>query len=158
MQENRIEIVKLIAEKLADWKIFIKPYPGSENQSASEIKEFLAPIPNNVLIVEPSEPADKYIEMSSVIVGMPPPSTTLFTASKQNPKKIILSLDLSNEFLGDIYKNFDGIEYIGSEEEFINILKLIRNNKYKKEVKMGLEAKGFKDTVELLDFLIQAKD
>jgi len=83
MRESRVKIVKLISEKLADWKIFIKPHPEVKN--ASEVKEFLGQIPNNLLIVDPLEPADKYIEMSSVIVGMPPPSTTLYTAQKQNP-------------------------------------------------------------------------
>lgn len=150
IQENRKKIVKLISEKLVDWKIFIKPHPAVRN--TSEIKEFLGQVPNNVSIIEPSEPADKYIEMSSVIVGVPPPSTTLFTASKQNPKKIILSLNLNNEFLGDVYKNFDGIEYIDNEKRLIATLNLIKDDKYYK--KHGADSNSdFSDTDELLNYL-----
>ena len=150
MRENRIKIVKLIAEILANWKIFIKPHPAVKN--ALEIKEFLGQIPSNVSIVEPSEPADKYIEMSSVIVGTPPPSTTLFTASKQHPEKIVLSLDLNDEFLGDSYKNFNGIEYIASEKGLVDALNLIRDNKDCK--KRGTNSNSnFSDTNELLDYI-----
>ena len=150
MRENRVKTIKLIAEKLADWKIFIKPHPAVKN--ASEVKEFLGPIPNNVSIVEPRKPADKYIEMSSVIVGTSPPSTTLFTASKQNLKKIILSLNLNNEFLGDVYKDFNGIEYINNEEKFINVLNLIRDNKYYKKHSLGSDF-DFSDANELLKYI-----
>ena len=144
MRENRVKIIKLISEKLAGWKIFIKLHPDVKN--VLEIKEFLGQISNNVLIVEPSEPADKYIEMSSVIVGIPSPSTALFTAYKQNPEKIILSLDLGNEFLGDVYKNFDGIKYINNEEKLVNVLKTIRGDKYQKNYKRKEVAEDFYKT------------
>lgn len=149
-QKNRAKIIKLIAKILAGWKIFIKLHP--DIKSVSEVKNFLGPVPNNISIIEPSAPADKYIEISNVIVGVPPPSTSLFTAYKQNPEKIILFLDLNNEFLGDIYKNFDGIEYIDNEEKFINILKLIQDNKYCKKNDAGSNS-GFSDTNELLDYI-----
>lgn len=150
MREDRVKTVKLIAEILANWKIFIKPHP--DIKSVSEIKEFLGQIPNNVSIVEPSEPADKYIEISSVVIGMPPPSTTLFTALKQNPEKTVLSLDLSNEFLGDIYKDFNGVEYINSEKGLVDALNLIRDNKYCK--KRGADSSsGFSDANELLNYI-----
>jgi len=150
IRENRVKIIKLISEELIGWKIFIKPHP--DIKSVSEVKNFFGQVPDNILIVEPKEPADKYIEISSVIVGTPPPSTSLFTASKQNPEKIILSLDLNDEFLGDIYKNFDGIEYIDNEEKFINILRLIRDNKYCKK-RSAKPYSGFSDTNELLDYI-----
>jgi len=150
MRENRTKIIKLISQILSGWKIFIKPHPAVKN--ISEVKNFLDSIPDNVSIVEPSEPADKYIEMSKAIVGFPPPSTTLFTAQKQHPEKIILSLDLNQEFLGDIYKNFNGIEYIDNEKEFIRILTLIGDNEYRKEITAGRES-NFSDTNEMLKFI-----
>jgi hypothetical protein len=150
MRENRVKIVKLISEKLADWKIFIKPHPAVKN--VLKIKEFLGPISDNVSIVDPSEPADKYIEMSSVVVGTPPPSTTLFTASLQCPDKIILSLDLAREFLGDCYRDFNGIEYIDIEEKLINILDLIRDDKYHKKHSVGSYS-DFSDANKLLDYI-----
>lgn len=103
-------------------------------------------------IVNPFEPADKYIEMSNVIVGIPPASNTLFTASLQCPEKIILFLDLKHEFLGDSYKDFNGIKYIDNEKEFIDVLNLIRDNKYCK--KYGTESNSsFSDTNKLLDYI-----
>lgn len=154
MRANRAEVVTLIAAKLVDWKIFIKPHPAVKE--ASKVREFLGQIPPNVSVVEPTEPADTYIEMSRVIVGVPPPSTTLFSASKQNPEKIILSLNLHNEFLGDSYRNFDGIEYIDSKERFVDVLDLIRENTYHK--KRSLDQRfDFSDANELVQYLVETR-
>ena len=150
MRENRIKIIKLISEIIKDWKIFIKPHPAVKN--TLEIKEFLGQIPSNVSIVDPSEPADKYIEMSKVIIGFPLPSTTLFTACKQNPEKIILSLNLNSEFLGDVYKGFNGIEYIDNEKKLIYTLNLIKNSAYYKKYNPVSDS-DFPDTNELLDYI-----
>ena len=150
MQENRVRVVKLISEKLADWNIIIKPHPSIK--STSTIKEFLGEIAENVFIANPADPADMYIERSSCIVGMPPPSTTLFTAVKQDPEKIVLSLNLNNEFVGDSYKNFEGIEYIDSEGKFIEILSAIKNNTYKKERSIAVEF-DFSDAGKLIQHL-----
>ena len=154
MRERRGHIVKLIAEKLAEWHIFIKPHPSMKDVSV--VQEFLKEVPNNVSIVEPSEPADKYIEMSSVIVGIPLPSTTLFTAQKQHPHKIILSLNINNEFLGDSYKDFNGIEYIDTEESLIRVLHSIRNNTYAYEKKGSTVSEfDFSDARQLIDHLFR---
>jgi len=154
MLKKRIEIVKLVATVMEGWKIFIKPHPAI--QKAKEVKEIFQPLYPSVVFVNPTDPIDKYIEMSDAIAGLPPASSTLFTASLQCPQKPILSLNLNQEIFGDFYENFDGIEHIESKEKLINILGLIRNGKYKKEAKRGSETKkGFKDTVELLNSLIK---
>ena len=149
-QENKVRIVTLVADILKGWKIFIKPYPYALD--ISEIKKIFEPISNWATVVEPLEPADKYIKMSDVILGVPPASTTLFTASLRSPKKIVLSLDLNNEFLGDIYKNFNGIKYINSEEKFIEVLNLISNNKYYQKSDIEKDS-TFSDTNELLNYI-----
>jgi hypothetical protein len=149
MRENRKRVVVLLAEKLADWKIFIKPHPSVGN--ISEAQKFFGKTPNNVSVVEPSDPADKYIEMSKVIVGMPLPSTTLFTAQKQHSEKIILSLNLNNEFLGDSYKDFDGIDYIDNEEKLVSVLDSIRENTYHQKQSMSSDF-DFSDVNELLQY------
>ena len=158
MLKNRIEIINLIVNVLAGWKIFIKPHPATPK--AEELKKIFEAISPFVTFTNPSEPIDRYIEKSDVIIGFPPASGALFTATLQCPEKPILSLDLPpQEIFGDCYKNFDGIDYIDNGKKFINILELIRDGKYKKEAKTDLGEKGgFKDAVELLDFLIQAKD
>jgi len=158
MLKNRIEIINLIVNVLAGWKIFIKPHPATPK--AEELKKIFEAISPFVTFTNPSEPIEKYIETSDVVAGFPPASGALFTATLQCPEKPILSLDLPpQEIFGDCYKNFDGIDYIDNGKKFINILELIRDGKYKKEAKTDLGEKGgFKDAVELLDFLIQAKD
>ena len=150
IRKSKIAIVKHISEILADWNIFIKPHPSVK--SISEIKEFLRQIPSNISVVNPSDSADTYIEMSSVIVGMPLPSTTLFTAQKQHPNKIILSLNINNEFLGDSYKDFEGIEYIDTEEQFIRVLDAIGDGTYQKK-SSSVSNFDFADTAELIDSL-----
>lgn len=49
---------------------------------------------------------------------------------KNYSNKIILYLNFKNEFLGDVYKNFNGIEYIDNENKFIKILNLIKDNNF----------------------------
>jgi len=138
MRENRAGMVKLISKKLPDWNIFIKPHPALE--SIEEAQKLIGQIPKNVSIAGPLESADTYIDYSSVIVGMPPPSTTLFSASKQNSQKIVLSLNLHNELLGDVYKNFDGIEYINTEEQCMHVLDSIGNGTYEKKSNLAPRA------------------
>lgn len=149
MRGSRFEAAKLISKKLANWKIFIKPHP-SEKQTA-KIKEFLGRL-SNVEVVEPTEPADKYITISQVIIGFPPPSTTLFTASLQSPEKIILYLDMNHELLGDSYKDFDGVEYIDKEERLIEVLDFIERGTYQKQSSRA-QRFDFANAAELIDYL-----
>jgi len=145
---SRLKAVRLITEKLTGWKVFIKPHPSLGDVAG--IKNLLAEVPGDISVVEPTEPADKYIAMSKVIVGFPLPSTTLFTASLQHHGKIILSLNLNQAFLGDAYKNFEGIEYIDSEDKLIGALFAIKDNKYKRRQKMKSKTRSFSSAAELL--------
>jgi hypothetical protein len=158
--QSRIKIVSLIAEILKDWKIFIKPHPSMAElpELLQKITQTFESISKQIKVVNPLEPADKYIEMSDVIVGIPPASNVIFIASLQCPEKIILSIDLKHEFLGDAYKDFEGVENIDSKKKFIEILKLIRNNKYKKEGKKETgKEEGFISAVELINYLFNKK-
>ena len=125
-------------------------------KETSAVRKFLGEVPKNVSVVNPSEPADKYIEMSKVIVGMPLPSTTLFTAQKQYPHKIILSLNINHEFLGDSYKDFEGIDYIDTEEKFISVLDSIREGTYRKKQALSLSF-DFASAKELIDYLYEKR-
>ncbi len=150
MQERRVWIIRLLIEKLPGWKIYIKPHPSEKE--APRIKEFLGRISSDISVADPGEPADIYIEKSMVVAGMSLPSTTLFTASKQHPDKIILSLNLDKEFLGDSYKEFEGIEYIDTEEKFIRILDAIREGRYEKK-ESSSSAFDFSDAAELINHI-----
>ena len=156
-QEERIKIVKLVAETLKDWKIFIKPHPNFKDYEKA--KEVFESVSDSVEFVNPQEPSDKYMKMSEIIVGLPKSvSAVLFTSSLLFHEKAILSLDLSEELSGDFYKDFDGIEYIDSEEKLVEILILIRDSKYCKETgKKAEKEEDFKNTVELLNYLFNKK-
>lgn len=148
--QSRLKIVQLMAEKLRGWRIIIKPHPTVKD--VAFIERLLCGISKDISVVEPSEPADKYIEMSKLIVGVPLPSTTLFTASLQHPQKIILSLNLNQAFLGDAYEKFSQVEYIDKESELVRILELIRDDKYNKKPSTSLNSR-FSGVNELLDHI-----
>lgn len=157
-QKTWFEIVSLIIQTLKGWEIFIKPHPATDN--FLEIKQIFESISGYLKVVEPSDSADKYIEMSDVIVGVPPASTTLFTASLQSPKKIILSLDFNKEIFGDVYKDFEGIEYINDKNRFKDILEKIKNNKYRKrktKKKLNLESNEFLSFKEAIQYFLRKK-
>jgi len=157
IQEKRIQIVKLIAQILRGWKIYIKPHPMFSNdlEQFQEIVQTLESISNQVKVITPSEVVEKYIEISDVIVGIPPASTVIFTTSLQRPEKPILSLDLYQEFSGDSYKNLNGIEYIDNKEKLIHVLELIRDDKYYKKSKAESKQEGFLSIVDALKWILQ---
>jgi hypothetical protein len=150
-----IEIIRLIIEIFPEWKIYIKPHPDTKN--IEKQKEDMESISENIKFLDFKELADKYVAIADVIIGLPlSASTVLFTASLQCPEKPIISLDFFLELFGDYYKNFGGIEYIDNKDDFVKILKLIRRGKYKKS-KMNQEKGGFKDAVELLEYLLKKR-
>jgi len=150
-QKTIIRIVSVLAKEFSDWAIFIKPHPVTNN--FKELVDVFSLISSNIKVARPSEPADKFIEKSSIIIGTSPSSNSLFTASLQNPEKIILSLDFDKELLGDSFKDFAGIEYIDNEEDFIKILKDIKNNDYKKKSFLKNDSRFFKSSVELIEYV-----
>lgn len=156
MVKSRIKMVNLIANTLRGWRIFIKPHPATPQ--AKELKNIFESISSLITFTNPAEPVDKYIEMSKVVVGLPPVSTVIFTTSLKCPEKPLLSLDLPpQEIFGDLYQDFEGVEYIENEEKFIKILKAIGDNKYHQKSKIKSEPEGFSGTVELLEYLLRSK-
>lgn len=155
-KENQIirkEIIGLTVKVLKDWKILLKPHPDIKN--LTEIKKNLQSLSNFIEITDQSEPVDKYLEISDVIAGIPPASTSIFTAFLQYPGKPLLTIDLSKEVFGDSYKDFDGIEYIDNKEKFTEILELIRDNKYQKKNAIRPELEGFYSIVDFLEFVLR---
>lgn len=155
-EENKIirkEIVSLAAKILNNWKIFLKPHPDITD--LTEIKKNFQSLSNSIEITNQSEPVDKYLEMSNVIVGIPPASTSIFTAFLQYPEKPLLTIDFSKEVFGDSYKDFDGIEYIDNREKFIEILELIRDDKYQKKYEVIPQSESFSSIVDFLEFVLR---
>lgn len=157
LKKNRLEIINLIVKNLKRWEIIIKPHPlmmlipGLFQKTIQDFQVFS----KQIQVVNPMDSADKYIRMSTVIVGFPPASTTLLTASLQCPEKIILSIDLQHEFFGDCYKNFHGIEYIDNKEELTKTLTLIRDNNYCKHRGNEQESSDFESAAEVLKYVLQ---
>jgi hypothetical protein len=155
--KTNVEIVSLIAKLLKGWKIYIKPHPLVEN--FDEIRKEFESISDFVKVAKPSEPIDDYIKIGKVIIGLPASfSTALFFASLLFQEKTILSLDFNKELSGDFYKNFKGIEYIDNKDKFGQILELIKENKFKKEIgpekeKFQAQAREFPGFIDLLDSL-----
>jgi len=152
------KIIKSIQKILPGYQIYVKPHPAIEN--IDHLRKILEQSSKNIKIADPQEPADKYIEISDIIIGLPlSVSTVLFTASLQCPEKPILSLDFFQEMIGDNYKNFDGIEYIDNEGNFIETLTLIRDNQFQKKYQKNTEEKAiekskkFSNAVEMLERL-----
>lgn len=161
MLKVRIEVVKLIIKILKGWKVFIKPHPGIKN--FKKVRKIFESISDIITAVDPSEPAERYIEVGDVIIELPrSASMTLFTASLQCIQKPIISLDFHHEFLGDVYKDFEGTEYIDNKRKFIEILKLIRDDIYQRPQKkqlmsLELKEKEFSDALEMIEYLFYQK-
>lgn len=148
------EIISLISQILEGWKIYIKPHPSIKTNE--ELKKIFEPILEKITVVESQEPVDKYIKISDLIIGFSPQSTSLFTASLYLVQKIILSLDFFNELLGDVYKDFEGIEYISEKDKFIQTLECIRDGKFKKKIckkESKMEEREFSATCQVLEHL-----
>lgn len=154
------EIATLVSENLPNWKILIKPHP--DLKGINKIKGLFKFISGDISVADPKEPVDKFIEMADIIIGLPlSSSTTLFTASLQCPQKPIISLDFLHEVMGDYYREFNGIDYVENAEKFLRVLKLIKDNKYRRVNYAGNQKeknpKEFGNTVELLEYLLQNK-
>jgi len=159
--KNKIRIVSLTAGILKNWKIFIKPHPlmAELPELLQKTTQTFESISKQIKVISPLESADKYIEMSDVIMGIPPASNVLFTASLQCPEKTILSIDLKREFLGDAYKNFEGIEYVDSEKKLIGALEMIKDDKYSKKYnkKPMTKSNEFSNAIDMLECLFNKK-
>jgi hypothetical protein len=138
--EKRLRIVIDICSVLKDWVIFVKPHPSIIKDEFLKLKNLLSGF-KNIQIIKPSESADDYTQICDVFVGMPPVSSTSYTASLSYPEKPILCLNLDGQFMGDTCKSFNGVEYIDNEADFIRILKEIKEDRYIKK-QMTVENKN----------------
>lgn len=152
------EVFEILLKVLNGWEIVVKPHPIIKNYLVK--KKQIESISTCIEVVDPGEPADKYIDLGNMIVELPrAASTTLFSASLQCPEKPILALDLHNEFLGDFYKDFNGVEYINSLDKFVSVLEKIRDNRYVKKVYAteGPDLNHFSGTIEILEYFMEKK-
>lgn len=152
--KSRTATVNLISDVLSDWKIFVKPHPTTKSVNFSFLKEYFEKHAKNITVVDPMEPADKYITISDIIVGFPTPSTTLMTAMYQDPGKIIIYLDLHNEILGDEFRIYPAINTIKDMKELKQLLLDIESGRYKQK-NIALPRGSFESAVDVLDKIIK---
>lgn len=127
--ESRLLVINSILKILPNWILYIKPHPEVESVYVNSLREMFN-LNTNIFVVSPSEPADKFIEKSDIIIGFPPPSTTLYTTTIQCPQKIILYIDFHHELLGESFSSYPAITYIDTPKKFTDIINDIKNNKF----------------------------
>ena len=126
-----MRVFEIITNILPDYFVVVKPHPVIKDMERR--KKYFSQVSEKIVICNPSEPATKWIKMADIIMELPRAmGTTLISATLQCPEKPILALDFQSDFLGDAYKNYEGIEYLESEEEFIHLLEEIRDGTYVK--------------------------
>lgn len=111
---SRLDAVRAISGALPGWEIRIKPHPMS---AASPIYErvqdaIMRACPGRVVWVPPSDPAERHIVQSSIVVGFPPASTALYSAAMTRPGLPVLMVDINQELRGDGYKDVIGVTTI----------------------------------------------
>jgi len=154
--KTRRQIIKLVSEILTDWNIYIKPHPAIKNLES--IKKDFESISNQVKLVNPKEPIDKYVEISNVLVGMPKAnSTALIFTYFVYPSKAVIALDFDDELLGDFYKRSEGVQYVKNEEELIGLLNSIKNGNFRKNIESKNIKGDFSDSVDLINKLFLEK-
>ena len=150
LESERFLALRLLSKILAGWKIIVKPHPDMPD--LERLRTELAKISPALELAEPKADADEIIERSGVVVGFPPPSTTLFTALLQSPEKPAISLDFHADYMGDYYKDFPGADYVTGESGFEELLKKIASGNYAKPTAQP-EKYDFEDAVEMVQFL-----
>lgn len=152
------DLVNIIQQSLPGWKIYLKPHPATKK--ISDLQRVFIKVPDTVLL-DPEIPAEIPMANADLIIGLPlSTSTTLFTASLRWQDTPIISLDTEEEFTGDYYKNFPGVDYVTRKSDLEKQLKLIGEGKYQKSVPPpsgGLTQEGFKNSIELVQHVLQEK-
>lgn len=111
------KIIEILSIKYPDKTIWIKPHPAQtdKNDSRGIVKEITCKN-SGVRSVDKNESAMDWLSRCKIIISEV--STILYIASLLFDNKIIISLDLWNRYLGDIYKNVKNINYISSLKDF----------------------------------------
>ncbi len=154
--KSRIATINMISSILSDQRIFIKPHPTTKSNNFLFLKEYFEKYARNVSIVDPAEPADKYITLSDIVVGFPTPSTTLMTTMYQNPNKIIIYIDLHKEFTGDEFRRYPVINTIENMQQLKHLLLDIKNGRYKQK-SLLLPKYKYKSAIDILDEVVKIR-
>lgn len=131
--QMHVRILQIIENVLPDYLVIVKPHPLTKN--LEKRRTAFSQISKNIHFCDPSEPVEKWIEAAEIILELPlAGSTALFRAILQCPEKAIMAIDFQNDFRGDVYRDFAGIEYLDSAQSLVRVLEEIRDGVYKKNI------------------------
>ena len=151
--ERRINDLKLIVDAMAGWKILVKPHPILKDMSG--LKARLEGLSANVEVLQPNESILRYLDTCDVIMELSGGSAAMYLAFLIDRDKPILSLDLHNEYFGDYYKDTRGIEYVDSKVRLLEVLELIKNGSYRKDMpEKKITNDGFAGTIDLFNYFV----
>ncbi len=149
---TRKSIIGVLSKVLRGWPIWVKPHPATEDLARAR-KEF-EPIASSVRVADASEPAEKYIAQSKIVVGIPTDSTALFTASLQSSETVVISADLHGELLGDSFRNSENVEYVHDLGQLKELLQRVRDGAYEKRTPT-LPINSFHNAAEVISYAWQ---
>lgn len=130
-RQTRLEILRLVRQILPSWQILVKPHP--DWGSSEEVRHYLAEVSSGITLLDPAVPVEPYLNACNAILDLPiSQTTTLFTAACAFPKKPIISANVDDEFYGNSYRGFPGVDYVASMAELKKLLQEIANANYRK--------------------------
>ena len=130
-RQTRLDILRLVRQFLPAWQILVKPHPDCG--TLEEVRQYLADVNQEITLLPPSVPVEPYLKDCDAIIDLPlSVTTTLFTAACAFPKKPIISANVDDEFYGDLYRGFPGVDYVASMAELKQLLQEIADGSYRK--------------------------
>ncbi len=106
-------IIETISKKYTNYTIFIKSHPILQPKDDSfRYIQFISQQLPNTKLVDKDKDAMYYVSRSKVIISEV--STILYISSLLFDNKMIISLDLCDRYLGDVYKETKNINYISN--------------------------------------------
>ncbi|MBU1863194.1 MAG: hypothetical protein KKH94_06000 [Candidatus Omnitrophica bacterium] len=114
-----IKVIEILSQKFPQSTIWLKPHPAqSDELNISEMFKTVVTQSDNVKIVNQFENAMDFFSTCGVIISQN--STVLFLASLLFDNKTIISLNLHDRYLGDVYKKVNNIHYFPNLRDFEN--------------------------------------
>lgn len=122
--QRRFQLIQAAVEELPGWEISIKPHPIIKSVAA--LVERCAILGNRVQFADPQARLETCIQNADLVADMPlSGSTGLFSAGLQRPDIPKFAINCDDEFYGDYYRTFPGVEYIATVDQFRAALRLV---------------------------------
>ena len=149
--QRRFELIHAAVEELPGWQISVKPHPIIKSVTA--LVERCAIFGNRIQFVDPKARLESCIQNADLVADLPlSGSTGLFSACLQRPGIPKFAINCDDEFFGDYYRRFPGVEYITSVDQFRAALRLVHHGLYHRPDGVAPASGGSVDS--LLSFIV----